>query len=304
MTKTIDTLVPDMLDVLKGLGGWDAAVTHYLSEGIAGLAQERFSKPQGVRSHLSPSMLGSPDRQLWYKINCADEADEHSAELLGTFFYGDILEVLCIALAKAAGHKVTGLQEKLDICGITGSGDCVIDGVVVDVKSTSPYNFDKFKYHRLKGYTKKTRDKDAEWIPPSKVDSYGYISQLSSYLYGYKDNPSVTNKTSAAFLAVRKDFFTLALDMYDLSDEVKNKPQEVAYKRGVSEGELPEKCYEPVPEGKSGNMKIDSRCNFCGFKKKCYPKLRTFIYSSGPVYLTTTKKRPQPHIKEVTTPTG
>lgn len=298
--KTIDTLVPDMLEVLEGLGGWEEATTKYLSEGIASLAEERFSKPQEVRNHLSPSMLGSPDRQLWYKINCADEAEKLDPELLGTFFYGDILEVLVIALAKAAGHTVTGLQERLDICGITGSGDCVIDGVVIDVKSTSAYNYEKFKHNRLKGYMKTDRKTQKnEWIPADMVDSFGYISQISSYLYGYKDDPTVTEKNRAGFLAVRKDFFKLTLDMYDLTQEVKNKPQEVEYKREIAAGDLPDKCYIPVPDGSSGNFKLDTRCNFCGFKKKCYPDLRTFIYSNGPRYLTHVAKRPQPHIKEV-----
>lgn len=109
----------------------------------------------------------------------------------------------------------------------------------------------------------------------------------------------MTTKNGAAFLAVDKSFFRLALDFYDLTDEVAGKPQEVEYKRGIAAGEMPPRCYEPVPDGKSGNMKLDSRCNYCGFKQKCYPKMRTFMFAKGPTYLTTVMKRPLPHIKEL-----
>jgi hypothetical protein len=42
----------------------------------------------------------------------------------------------------------------------------VIDGVTVDVKSASKYGFEKFLKHNLR-----------------EDDPFGYISQLSSYVY-------------------------------------------------------------------------------------------------------------------------
>jgi len=299
--KTIDTLVFDMMQVVEGLGGWDTTVTKFMAEGIANIAEDRFSKPQEVRTHLSPSMIGHPCwRNTWYKINTPHDVEKLDAEILGTFFYGDLLEYVTIALAIAAGHKVTGLQEKLDIHGLPGSGDCVIDGVVVDVKSASMMSFVKFKKHQLKGYNKFDKKKSTNvWVPAKEVDSFGYISQLSSYLYGYRNNPAVVYKNKAAFLVVRKDRFVVCLDMYDLTEEVANKEKEVDGIRDITAGPIPPRGFSPVSDGASGNMMLGTVCKYCGFKAKCYPDLRTFIYAAGPRYLTTVVKRPQEHIKEI-----
>lgn len=47
------------------------------------------------------------------------------------------------------------------------------------------------------------------------------------------------------------------------------------------------KCYDPVPDGKSGNLKLNSNCSYCAFKDKCWASanngqgLRKFRYSNG-----------------------
>jgi hypothetical protein len=54
----------------------------------------------------------------------------------------------------------------------------------------------------------------------------------------------------------------------------------------------PERCYEDVPFGKSGNKHLAIGCKFCEFKHHCWSDanngrgLRVFDYSSGPVYFT------------------
>lgn len=279
--KTIDTLVEDIYAVIKGNGGWDDTVSELFSRGVVDIAHERFSKEQKPRDYLSLSMLGTPcPRKIWYKVNMNDKGEELSAEALGTFFYGDLLEVMVIALAKAAGHKVEGLQEKLDVCGVQGHGDCIIDGWVVDVKSASRYGFEKFRTNGLK-----------------KDDPFGYISQLSSYLYGYREDPRVVQKNKAAFLVVQKDRFKLALDVYDLTEEIKHKESEVRSVKTMVEGSIPSERIPPKPEGKSGNEVLDIQCSYCEFKKECWPKLRTFIYSTGPKFFT--KVVNEPKVKEI-----
>lgn len=298
--KDISTLVPDMNDVLRGMGGWDAAATHFLSEGIAGLAAKRFSEKQEPRNHLSPSMMGKPcDRQKWYMVNKPNSGETLSAETLGTFFYGDILEIFAIALAKAAGHTITGLQEPLDICGIRGSGDVVIDGWVVDVKSASSYGFEKFKGNQLKGFHKTTKKDGRVWVPPEEADGFGYISQLSSYLYGYRNNPEVHHKDRAAFLAVKKDRFKLHLDFYNLEKEVENKPEEVKRNQAMVKGDIPPRGFTDTEDGKSGNRKLKFQCSYCSYKKDCWPNLRAFSYSDGPRYLTQVVRQPADTVKEI-----
>jgi len=275
--KKIETLVNDMEQVLLGNGGWDATITKYLSTTISQVAGDRFSKPQEPRGYLSLSGLGNPcDRDLWYKVNMTDKAEPLGAETLGTFFYGDLLEAVVIALAKASGHDVQGEQDRLDVHGIKGHRDVVIDGVTVDVKSASSFSFEKFKAGKLR-----------------EEDPFGYISQLSSYVYAGKDDPLVTDKTRGAFLAVRKDRFKLCLDMYDFTEELKTKEAEILKKKEVVSGPIPEERIPPVPQSKtSPNTKLSTKCGYCGFRKLCYPEARTFLYSSGPVFLVDVEKLP------------
>lgn len=281
--KTIHTLIPDIYKVVEGLGGWDDAATKFLSEGIAGLAHERFKGEQTIRDYISPSNLGSQCiRKLWYTVNEPEKAESLDAEALGTFFYGDILEQLVIALAIAAGHKVEGLQQKIDVAGLSGSGDCIIDGWVVDVKSASSYGFQKFEKNNLK-----------------EDDPFGYISQLSSYLYGYKDDPAVVEKNKAAFLVVKKDRFKLHLDVYDLTQEVADKEKEVQSAQEMVKGPIPSR-RPAEPDGKSGNYKLDVQCSYCQFKFHCWDNLRVFAYSGGPRYLTHVAKEPRDSVKEIT----
>lgn len=278
MTKTIDTLVNDMNNVILGLGGWDQAVTKYLAESISSVAENRFSKPQEPRGYLSLSALGDPcDRSLWYKVNMADKGEPLTPETLGTFFYGDLLEAFILAVAKASGHKVEGEQDRLNVHGIKGHRDAVIDGMTVDVKSASSFGFQKFADGSL-------RDNDL----------FGYISQLSSYVYAGKDDPLVTDKTRGAFLAVKKDRFKLVLDVYDFSEELEKKEKEIEAKKFLVSGEEPpDERIPPVPQSKtSPNKKLDTKCGYCQFRKLCWPEARTFIYSTGPVYLTEVEKVP------------
>lgn len=277
MTKTIETLIPDIYEVIKGNGGWDATITKYLADTISSVAGDRFSKPQQPRGYLSLSSVGTPcKRKLWYKINEGDKAEPLSAEALGTFFYGDLLEAVVIALAKASGHEVSGEQDRVSVHGVKGHRDCIIDGVTVDVKSASKYSFTKFATGTLR-----------------EDDPFGYISQLSSYVYAGKDDPLVTDKTRGAFLAVQKDRFKLALDMYDFTEELKTKEQEIESAKTMVAGKLPDERLPTVPQSKtSPNQALSVACSYCEFRKTCWPEARCFLYSGGPVYLTEVIKEP------------
>lgn len=277
MPKTIDTLVQDIYNVIEGKGGWDEALTHYLSTSIAEVTGERFSGTQKPRNYLSLSSIGTPcDRKLWYKVNATELGEPLTAESLGTFFYGDLLEVVVIALAKAAGHEVTGEQDTLEVHGIKGHRDCVIDGVTVDVKSASKYSFQKFKDGSLR-----------------ENDPFGYISQLSSYVYAGQDDPLVKDKSRGAFLVVQKDRFKLCLDQYDFTKELGTKQSEMDGAKSLVAGPIPETRIPPVPQSKtSPNMALSVQCSYCEFRKACWPEARTFLYSTGPVHLTTVAKEP------------
>lgn len=278
MSKTLDTIVSDIYRVIEGKGGWDATVTEFLSTSIANVAEARFSKEQLPRNYLSLSGIGSPcDRKLWYKINQIEDSQPLSPEAIGTFFYGDLLEALILSLAVAAGHKVEGMQDKVSVFGIPGSRDAVIDGVTVDVKSASKYGFQKFYDGNLR-----------------QDDPFGYISQLSSYVFAGKDDPLVKDKTKGAFLVVQKDRFKLCLDEYDFTEEIKQKEEEIERTKAMVAGPIPEGRIPPVPQSKSSqNTVLSTTCGYCEFRKVCWPEARTFLYSTGPVYMVDVVNEPR-----------
>jgi len=276
--KKIDTLVEDIESVIYGLGGWNGTIGSILGSNIAMSANKRFSKPQEPRGYLSLSSIGTPcKRKLWYKVNKPGTGEPLSANLLLRFFYGDMIEELILSMVTASGHSMKGSQDRLTVHGIRGHRDCVIDGMTVDVKSCSPFAFKKFKDGSL-------RDNDA----------FGYISQLSSYVYAGKDDPLVTNKTHGAFLAVDKVSGEICLDVHDFTEDLKTKEQEILAAKDLVAGDLPTDRIQPVPASKaSPNTKLDKSCQFCEYKKICWPNLRMFKYSYGIEYLVHVEKEPK-----------
>lgn len=285
MTKHISTLVEDILKVVDTGGGWDSTVSSYLSTRLKETLDLRLSpKEEERKPTLRMSNIGTPcHRKLWYSINLPLSSEPLRPEAKLKFLYGDILEDLLLTLAKAAGHTVEGEQSVLEINGIKGRRDAVIDGVTVDVKSTSSYSFAKFRSHNLR-----------------EDDPFGYIQQLSSYVYAAKDDPLVTDKTNGAFLAIDKQNGTICLDMYDFTEEFKTKEVFVeSAKAMVVLPSPPPREYTDEPEGKSGNRKLGINCQYCDFKQSCWPGLRTFVYAGGkPSFLT--KVVSLPRVPEVT----
>jgi CRISPR/Cas system-associated exonuclease Cas4 (RecB family) len=276
--KSIDTLVADMQEVIKGEGGWSGTEGSLLGHNISLMANQRFSKPQEPRGYLSLSSVGTPcKRKLWYKVNTPAEGTPLEASALLKFFYGDMIEELALAIATAAGHDVKGQQSRLNVHGIKGHRDCVIDGMTVDVKSCSPFAFKKFKEGNL-------RDDDP----------FGYISQLSSYVYAGQDDELVTNKTQGAFLAIDKQNGHICLDVYDFTEELKTKEQEMLAAKELVTGDMPDRQMTAVPQSKSSpNTKLPMMCSYCEFKKQCWPEARKFVYSTGPVYLVDVATEPK-----------
>lgn len=275
--KTIDTLVEDMYAVIDGNGGWDATISEYFRKELGNVVDTRLGEEDQPRGTLRMSNLGTPcRRKLWYEVNRADEGEPLSAPTKLKFLYGDILESLLLSVAKAAGHDVRGEQTELSIAGIKGHRDAVIDGITIDVKSAAPYSFQKFANGQLRS-----------------DDPFGYISQLSSYVYaGHRDTPDEVHPTLGGFLVVDKVNGKLCYDEYDFSEEIQGKEEEAQRLIDMVAGDMPDRSFAPVPDGSSGNMKLGVNCSYCSFKKVCYPHLRTFLYSNGPRFLTHVARLP------------
>lgn len=271
--KTIDTLIADIEELLVK-GGDDIPEKTYLDLGQAITNAIRTSMSRDHETRLRMSNIGQCSRKTWYGINAPDDKEPLKASAYLKFMFGHILEEVLLFLAEAAGHSVEGRQDEQEIAGIKGHRDAVIDGVLTDVKSASTYSFKKFETHLTK-----------------EQDSFGYLDQIQSYLFTGQKDPLVTDKSRAAFLVVDKTLGNICLDIHPKEEFDFEKYYE--YKKDkVNSSEPPARQYDPVPDGKSGNMKLDIVCSYCEFKNLCHPGLRTFIYAAGPRYLTTVKKEP------------
>lgn len=275
--KTIETLIEDVENLLlEGIpDDVDDSVIDDFASNLALTIKNRLRR-EPREPTLRMSNIGKPcHRQLYYEINNPEDKEPLRPEVYLKFLYGDLIEELLLFLVRLSGHRVEGTQDVQEIAGIKGHRDCVIDGVTVDVKSASSFSFKKFKEGRL-----------------SEDDPFGYVEQLQSYIHSAENDPIVTDKSRGAFLVIDKTLGHICLDFhekeeYDIVSAYEYK------KKLVSAPEAPARKYEPVPDGKSGNMKLGMNCSYCDFKKKCWPEMRTFLYSYGPVHLVETVREPK-----------
>ena len=81
--------------------------------------------------------------------------------------------------------------------------------------------------------------------------------------------------------------------------EITNTEDRIEYLKGMVKSDAPpERCYSDIPDGKSGNYKLNVNCFYCAYKNKCWADvnggagLRVFNYKKGPVYLTRVSRTP------------
>lgn len=274
--SSIDTLVEDIYAVLENGTDVSEEAAQEFGRLLANIIVERISKPN-KEPQLRMSNIGtSCDRKLWGMINTPDDFEKLDGPTRIKFLIGDIHEAALLFLAEAAGHKVEGRQDDVNLYGIPGHRDAIIDGVLVDAKSASPYSFKKF----IGG------------LRPEN-DAFGYIPQLSGYLEAAKSDPKVLDKEVAYFLVSDKVSGDLTLSPLKVDTNYDWRLFVASKQMMVEQAEWPERGYDAVPEGASGNKKLGVNCSYCGLKSKCWPNLRGFAYSNGPVFLTEVVKEPK-----------
>jgi hypothetical protein len=274
--KQIETLVPDIEKLFLEPHKFDEKNVKEFGQLLATIIASRVNPPERGKPSLRMSNIGTQcDRKLWMSVNKSDSGEGLPFEARMKFLFGDILEALLLFFAVEAGHSVTGAQDELEVEGVIGHRDAVIDGVTVDCKSASTYSFKKFANHLQ-----------------SDDDSFGYLHQLNSYLQAGLNDPFVLDKERAAFLVVDKTLGHVCLDVHK-----KTKLDMVGFinrkKKVVSQDVMPHRGYADEPEGKSGNRKLGMECSYCPFKQSCWPDLRTFYYARGPVHLTKVVREPK-----------
>ena len=284
MTKTLDTLIPDVHALLTEGAEPTAEHVEAFATELSSLVASRIragleERKDGIRM----SGVGRCVRQQWYQVHGTGEPEEFSGQTLLKFMIGDIVEAALLYLAKEAGHTVTHEQAEVELNGVKGHNDAIIDGVVVDVKTASPYAFRKFQDGSI-----------------TENDPFGYMEQIAGYAEAH-------GKLPGAFWAFEKSNGAMALcefeweelEPYNVSERIDTIREAI-----TNEQEPPERDHEDVPEGASGNMALCTNCSYCPFKQECWADsnggmgLRTFIYSKGPKYLTHVEKEPK--VYEVT----
>lgn len=281
--KTIETLVPDIYYILENPHEWDKDKAEALGHSIAKVILEKLDK-NNDKAYLRMSNLGTPCiRELWYKIHIPEAFEKLPASARLKFLFGDVIEQLLLFLAEEAGHKVDGKQTKLELFGVSGSRDAVIDGVTVDTKSASTQSFFKFK----------------NGLKPDQ-DDFGYLTQLDVYREAGKEDPIVIDKNRAAFLVTDKTLGNVTLDIHKKrfnTDYEKLITQKRAILNSNRTPDRPtfnqEEGTTDFPDGKSGNRKLGTKCSYCGVKHLCWDyNLRVFKYSGAPRYLTKVVRLP------------
>lgn len=287
VTSNIFTLVPDIKALLTRKDGWltDELVREH-GHFVADRLRSRYgATAQERRPTLRLSRMAETcPCQVWHSINNPAGAELIHPWTYNKWVFGDFIEAWALTLAKAAGHQVEGEQDELHVDGIAGHRDCVLDGAVCDVKSCTS--------HAIKDYEKGTLWQD---------DKFGYLEQLDGYICGSQQDPLVRIKDRGYILAIDKQMGHIALyeHLYTPEREAALKDRIARYKDIVRAASPPECRCGVEPYGESGNMGLDTVASYNSFKYCCFPNLRTFIYSKGPVYLTHVEKRPKDFILEV-----
>jgi hypothetical protein len=282
--KTLDTLVSDIYKKIGVLSkGKQIKITNKqldeFGDDMKDALKHWASPPKrdnSLTKGLRMSNIGKPDRQLWYDLNSPKRKEtELEPSVYIKFLYGHLLEVLMLFFVRLSGHTVTSEQKEVKVSGISGHMDCVIDGEVVDVKTASGYSFKKFKDGSL-----------------AEDDSFGYLAQLA----GYEEAEQTSN---GGFLVLNKETGQITLFRPEELDKPNIKERIKTIKKVVKNKKPPEFCFDPVPEGKAGNLKLARKCFYCPHKFECHKDandgkgLRAFQYSKGITYLTHVVKEPK-----------
>jgi hypothetical protein len=285
--KKLNTLVEDIYDSISVLN--DGIALNVSEEDIDNfgngmkevLRNWSHPKERSSKNNLRMSNVGKPMRQLWYDLKSEEKAQlPLDSSVFIKFLYGHILEEVVILLVKLAGHDISAEQEEVVVDGVKGHMDCKIDGEVIDIKTASGFAFKKFRDGTL-------RDDDP----------FGYMAQLAGYEESAKTD-------EGGFLVLNKENGELALYIPEYLDKPNIRSKIKKIRNYLKFDEPPDRCYNSIPDGKKGNMKLPRGCVYCRHKNTCHADandgegLRVFKYSNKLVYFTNVTV--EPRVPEIT----
>ena len=273
--KTIDTLVEDIYSLFTSNEPTKipANVLQEFAKDVTDAVVNSLTEERKPRNNLRLSMIGQPARKVWYSVRSTEQEELAGSDYI-KFLYGDILEALLVFLSKVSGHKVSDQQKQVVLNDVVGHQDAVVDDVLVDFKSASSFSFKKFTEGMV-----------------FKDDPFGYVAQLSAYA-------QANNAKEAGWVVIDKTTGQIAYCPVHQMEMI-NASQKIDYLRNaIKDNEPPSRCYDDVPDGKSGNMQLAVGCNYCPYKFDCWSDvnngkgLRAFQYSNSIKYLTNVDREP------------
>lgn len=262
MAKKIETLVADINDTVAAR----AASSSYIVESnrYNRHVDDMFRPSDPTRVHnskaLHASKLGKNClRQMWYGQWLPGTAEPLQSHTLIKFTYGDLVEEFALDLVKAAGHSVEQEQFRIEFpvdLGFTVSGriDAVIDGHVVDVKSTSPYSFKDWANRPLTGDN----------------DSFGYRWQLHAYGRAAQMGQIDANTDRGYLLLMDKQNGHVALSWVDYDWKAFDFRLKLITQAVENKDVIPTRGFGASERDKLGNYKLPVECGYCDFKRECW----------------------------------
>jgi|TARA_R110000751_G_scaffold9849_6_gene36300 hypothetical protein len=236
----------------------EAVMDNVASDVKDGLDKQFNGGPRG-KFKLRMSNIGRPKCQLWFEKNRPEEKEPFPDQFMMNMMLGDIVEAVFKGILRTA--KVVFQDNNfvsLDLGGgrrpIKGEYDLIMDGRVDDVKSASDYSYN----HKFV---------DFETLQAS--DPFGYVAQLVGYAVAAGKKVGgwwVVNKANGQHKYVsakHADVEAILDNIRETYDYLEND-------------EPLERQYEDVPETyrkkTTGNRVLCRECNFCSFKKACWPE--------------------------------
>ena len=215
------------------------------------------------RNKFEPRMsnIGRPLCQLQMEAKgVKGEGQPYNVKVRNTF--GDVIEALAIFIMKSAGVNIKNEQKKVKYKfngnEIEGKQDVEIDEKIWDIKSASPYSFEK-KFGEEGGF-----------LEVVKEDSFGYASQ--GFLYGESQNKKfggwiAINKSTGEWTvcetpAMIEPHKTEALKK--AKDNLKALKDKVPFKRQYDD------IAETFRSKPTGNRVLGFVCSYCPYKLPCW----------------------------------
>ena len=222
---------------------------------------KQFHEDRRSKFELRMSNVGRPLCQLQMESKgIKGEGQPYSNKMRNTF--GDLIEALSIFVMKSAGVNIKNEQKKVTYKfngdSIEGRQDVEIDEKIWDIKSASPYSFEK-KFGEAGGFTEVVKE-----------DSFGYASQ--GFLYGESQK-----KNFGGWIAINKSTgeWTVCETPTEHS-EYKKKALDAAKDnvKAIKEGKPFKKCYNDIAETfrskPTGNRVLGFVCSYCPYKLPCW----------------------------------